>query len=238
MNAPIASGTVDDSTAIPSVRFTVDARMLSVKTENGVNDKDQAEVQSNMQSKVLESSSYPQIVFQSTHVRPNGDHAWSLSGDLTLHGATRPVKLDVNRENDAYVGAVRIKQTDFSIQPIKIGGGVVKVKDELEIHFQCSRSRGEAAVRRGLPLRYAASRKGWLILSRTLSSPRSAASWQRMHNEVHGTASRRRRLMSSPQCTQVPNVPSWIRSNPIATPCRTADSRLKFATASSRADLY
>ena len=44
--------------------------------------------------------------------------------------------LDVTRENDAYVGAVRIKQTEFGIQPIKIGGGVVKVKDELEIHFQ------------------------------------------------------------------------------------------------------
>ena len=136
VHAPIASGTVDDSSATPSVRFTVDARMLSVKAENGVNDKDQAEVQSNMQSKVLESSSYPQIVFQSTHVRPNGDHSWRVSGDLTLHGATRPVILDVTRENDAYVGAVRIKQTDFGIQPIKIGGGVVNVKDELEIRFQ------------------------------------------------------------------------------------------------------
>ena len=53
-----------------------------------------------------------------------------------LHGTTRPVILDVTRENDAYVGAVRIKQTEFGIQPIKIGGGVVKVKDELEIHFK------------------------------------------------------------------------------------------------------
>jgi len=66
VNAPIASGIVDDSSATPGVRFTVDARMLSVKADNGVNNKDQAEVQSNMQSKVLESSSYPQIVFQST----------------------------------------------------------------------------------------------------------------------------------------------------------------------------
>ena len=55
---------------------------------------------------------------------------------ICLHGTTRPVILDVTRENDAYVGAVRIKQTGFGIQPIKIGGGVVKVKDELEIHFQ------------------------------------------------------------------------------------------------------
>jgi len=34
----------------PGVPFTVDARMLSVKAESGVSDKDRAEVQSNAQS--------------------------------------------------------------------------------------------------------------------------------------------------------------------------------------------
>jgi hypothetical protein len=47
----------------------------------------------------------------------------------------RPFGLDT-REGGAYVGTVRIKQTDFGIQPIKVGGGVVKVKDELEIAFR------------------------------------------------------------------------------------------------------
>ena len=36
----------------------------------------------------------------------------------------------------AYVGAVQIKQTDFGIGPIKIGGGVVRVKDELDMTFR------------------------------------------------------------------------------------------------------
>lgn len=48
----------------------------------------------------------------------------------------RSVIFDVTHENDAYVGVVQIKQTDFGIQPIKIGGGVIKVKDELEISFR------------------------------------------------------------------------------------------------------
>ena len=39
-----------------------------------------------------------------------------------------PVSVDVKRERDAYVGTARIKQTDFGIQPIQIGGGVVKVR--------------------------------------------------------------------------------------------------------------
>ena len=136
VNAPIAGGTIDGDGARPAVWFTVDARKLSVRPEKGVPDKDRAEVQSNMQSKVLESSMYPDIVFRSTEVRRTGALVWGVSGDLTLHGVTKPVSVDVTRQNDAYVGTVRIKQTEFGIQPIKIGGGVVRVKDELEISFR------------------------------------------------------------------------------------------------------
>jgi hypothetical protein len=136
VDAPIVSGTIDTSGAMPSVRFTVDARKLLVKPEPGVSDKDQADVQANMQTKVLQSAAYPEIVFQSTQVRRDRDNAWKVSGDLTLHGVTKSLTLDVARESGAYVGTAHIRQTDFGIQPIKIGGGVVKVKDELEITFR------------------------------------------------------------------------------------------------------
>jgi hypothetical protein len=136
VDAPIAGGTIAADGSTPAVRFTVDARRLSVRPEKGVPDKDRAEVQSNMQSKVLESNIYPDIVFRSTEVRRTGALVWGVSGDLTLHGVTKPVSVDVTRQNDAYVGTVRIKQTEFGIQPIKIGGGVVRVKDELEISFR------------------------------------------------------------------------------------------------------
>ncbi len=136
VSAPIAQGSVDSTGAAPSVRFTVEALKLTVKPEKGVSDKDQAEVESNMHSKVLESSAYPKIVFESTEVRRIRDGAWRVSGDLTLHGATKPVVVDVTRDHDTYVGTARIKQTDFGITPIRIGGGVVKVKDLLDISFQ------------------------------------------------------------------------------------------------------
>jgi hypothetical protein len=66
VDAPIASGTIDAAGVTPSVRFRVDARRLSVRPEQGVSDKDRAEVQANMQNKVLESSIYPEVVFRST----------------------------------------------------------------------------------------------------------------------------------------------------------------------------
>jgi polyisoprenoid-binding protein YceI len=55
---------------------------------------------------------------------------------LTLHGVTRPVLAVVKSDSHVYIGTTRIKQTTFGIQPITIGRGIVRVKDELEISFQ------------------------------------------------------------------------------------------------------
>jgi polyisoprenoid-binding protein YceI len=89
-----------------------------------------------MQTKVLESARYPEIVFQSTRVERSGRDSWKVNGNLTLHGITKPLTLDVLRENSGYVGTVRIKQTEFGIQPIRVGGGLVTVKNELDIRFE------------------------------------------------------------------------------------------------------
>ncbi len=43
---------------------------------------------------------YPQITFHSTRVTPSGDASATVVGDLTMHGVTRPVTLDVR-----FVGA-------------------------------------------------------------------------------------------------------------------------------------
>jgi polyisoprenoid-binding protein YceI len=114
----------------------VDVHTLSVRQEKGVSAKDRAEVQADMQDRVLQSAAYPEIVFRSTQVRRYRENNWTVSGDLTLHGVTKPVTLDVAGDRGVYAGVMTIKQTDFGIQPIKIGSGVVKVKDELDISFR------------------------------------------------------------------------------------------------------
>ncbi|MGL4281087.1 MAG: YceI family protein [Albidovulum sp.] len=43
--------------------------------------------------KVLDSTGYPEILFQSTAVRRNGDGA-RVTGDMTIRGVTRPVTLE------------------------------------------------------------------------------------------------------------------------------------------------
>jgi polyisoprenoid-binding protein YceI len=118
-----------------SVDLTVDARQMRVMDKD-VSDKDRAEIQENMLGpKVLDTGQFPEIRFHSTAVQPAGDGRWTVSGDLTVHGKTRPVKLEVKLQNGHYQGSAQLKQRDFGIEPISVGGGAVKVKDELRVEF-------------------------------------------------------------------------------------------------------
>ena len=142
IQAPVASGTVDDKGQSPSIRLSVQAAALTVSPNENISEKDRAEVESNMQNKVLESSKYPAIIFQSTRIETGNHGGWSVTGELTIHGVTKQVTLNVRRDLDGYAGSTRIAQTDFGIKPITIAGGVIKVKDELDIDFHIYTAAG------------------------------------------------------------------------------------------------
>jgi hypothetical protein len=42
----------------------------------------------------------------------------------------------VKQTGDSWTTHTVLKQTDFGIKPLTIGGGMIKVKNELEIDFQ------------------------------------------------------------------------------------------------------
>ena len=131
--SPIQHGRFSESDR--SVDLTVDARQMRVMDKD-VSEKERAEIQGTMLGpKVLDTGQFPEIRFRSTAVEPAGSRKWRVQGDLTLHGQTHPVKLEVQQQNGHYQGAAQLKQRDFGIEPINIGGGAVKVKDELRVEF-------------------------------------------------------------------------------------------------------
>jgi hypothetical protein len=132
ITAPIASGTLDAKAM--TIQLTVAAKQMKV-ADPGVSEKDRAEIQSTMLGpKVLDPDKYPEIRFQSTHVEKIGDH-YRVTGKLELHGASRELSFDVTGGPDRYQGKTKFKQTDFGMEPISLGGGTIKVKDELEIEI-------------------------------------------------------------------------------------------------------
>jgi len=135
IDAPISSGTVRESPA-PRVEFAVETAKITVKPDPKVDEKTHAQIQKDMEEMTLETGKFPQIVFRSSRVEKLADGQWKVEGDLSLHGITRPVTLTVKRTGDSYTTHTVLKQTDFGIKPISVGGGMIKVKNELEIDFQ------------------------------------------------------------------------------------------------------
>src|SRR5439155_1659766 len=80
--------------------------------------KDHAAVQKDMQEKVLEIATFPQIRFESTAIRKIAEGTWSVAGNLSLHGKTNPVTADVHVGNNAYAGQAVIRQSQFGIKPV------------------------------------------------------------------------------------------------------------------------
>lgn len=135
VRAPLSEGTVQEGEAA-SVQLRVDARQLKVVDPDRP-EKERAEVQETMLGpNVLDSGRFPEIRFRSTAVEKKGAEHWQVRGELVLHGQTRPVVVDVERDKGRYRGAATLKQTDFGITPVRVGGGTVKVKDEVRVKFE------------------------------------------------------------------------------------------------------
>jgi hypothetical protein len=134
IDAPIASGSVRTGEGA-SVELSFETSSLRV-LDPELSADTRTEIRDTMLGpKVLDAPRYPEIHFVSDHVTSNGPRAWRVKGMLTLHGQTHPVVVDVSEKEGGYQGSVKIKQSDFGITPIRIAGGTVRVKEDVEIRF-------------------------------------------------------------------------------------------------------
>jgi polyisoprenoid-binding protein YceI len=135
IDAPITSGSYDTETKV--VQLTVDAaKMLVLDPKLSADRRDQ--VQANMTgSQVLDAEKYPTISFRSTKIDDTDPNRWTVTGDLTLHGQTHPIEVQVHRADAMhFLGSATIRQTTFGITPIRVAGGTVSVKDDVDVEFE------------------------------------------------------------------------------------------------------
>jgi len=133
VSAPIHSGTADTGPH-PTVEIHVDARELRV-IDKDESEKDRAEVQKVMLGpEVLDSEQHQEIVYKSSGAESTGQGKWTLRGNLTLRGETRPVTVTVTFKDGQYTGEATVKLTDFGITPPGKAG--IRAKDELRIVFE------------------------------------------------------------------------------------------------------
>ncbi len=89
----------------------------------------------------LDAAKYPVATFKSTRVEPLGDNHFKVTGDLTVHGVTRPVTLDatLNRVGPhpmskaqaiGFDATTTLKRSDFGV-----GAYVPMVGDEIKVRI-------------------------------------------------------------------------------------------------------
>jgi polyisoprenoid-binding protein YceI len=93
----------------------------------------------------LDVAKYPTMTFKSTRIERAGENKWKVTGDLTIHGVTKPVVLDVEGPTppikdpmgNTRAGAsatTTIKRSDFGLTWNKaLEAGGVMVGDEVAI---------------------------------------------------------------------------------------------------------
>jgi polyisoprenoid-binding protein YceI len=130
-----------DDVARSSLEVVVDARALTV-VARGEPEGDAPQVEQKMKGpEVLDVARYPTILFRSQKVtgKPlsQGSYELTIAGEISLHGITRPVTVPLRVESRGEAltatGKFVVKQTDFGIEPVSAGGGLVKVEDEVTI---------------------------------------------------------------------------------------------------------
>jgi len=102
----------------------------------------------------LDTAAYPVMTYKSTGVAKGDNIAYTVDGNLTLHGVTKPVTLDVHEVSEeakdpwgnTRIGVTakgKLKRSDFGVvwnAPLETGG--VMLGDEIKIEFELELIKG------------------------------------------------------------------------------------------------
>jgi len=122
-----------------SVEVTIPT--VSIRTHNETRDNDLRS------SNFLEVEKYPTITFRSTSVEPAGPDQYTLTGDLTIKGITRPVSLRVLKYGEfndptmmghriAYSAEGQLNRKEFGLNFNMMLDGKFVVSDEIQIMIE------------------------------------------------------------------------------------------------------
>jgi polyisoprenoid-binding protein YceI len=140
-------GYMAEATAVPdkleagSLRVTVNPGDLELVDQ--VRESERREIYRVMHSEVLESSKYPEVVFDGRWVvsdHPSRDvYSVKVDGSLRLHGITNSHAFDarVTLGPDSFRahGEFMVFQRDYGINTASVAGSTLKLRDELKFSF-------------------------------------------------------------------------------------------------------
>jgi polyisoprenoid-binding protein YceI len=121
-----------------AVNAEIEVASLEVREGTGgvlaLTGSDRGEIVKNIRGKVLNTSAHPVITFRSTRVQGTPE-AFTVEGDLTIMGRSRPVTISGRVSGDRLTGGATVVQSQWGIKPYSAFFGQLKVADPVEIEF-------------------------------------------------------------------------------------------------------
>jgi polyisoprenoid-binding protein YceI len=129
--------TVNEDLSPADLDVHIDLGALVVREGTGgvkpLSDRDRREIAVTTR-KTLASDRYPEAVFAASTFAPAAGGGGEISGTLTLHGETRPLRVQVRQAGpDRYHAEATVVQTDYGIKPYSGFLGALRVRDAVQI---------------------------------------------------------------------------------------------------------
>jgi polyisoprenoid-binding protein YceI len=143
-------GTIQIDRQNPSaskVELTIQAASIDTANENRDNDL--------RSPNYFDAAKYPTITFKSTKVEPKGNELYDVTGEFSLHGVTKTIRVPVKHlgfgkmgktEKAGFEVALPISRKDYGMT-----SGSPVVGDEVEINIQVEANKLEADAAKGEP---------------------------------------------------------------------------------------
>jgi polyisoprenoid-binding protein YceI len=130
-----------DNPAASSATLSIDARSIEIVEAVGgvksLSDKDRRDIDKNINEKVLQTSKFPELKFESTSVS-GAEPNFNVAGNMTIAGSTRPVNVALNVDGTTVTGRTSISQKDFGIKPFSAMMGAIKLRDDVDFELTVS----------------------------------------------------------------------------------------------------
>lgn len=132
---------VDDANSALNASFDTGSLRVDTAMKDGVenpsalSDADKQKIAAQIREDVLHSAKHPSATFRSSAVSARADGGYDLSGELTLHGVTRPLQAQTRVVAGRQCLELTLHQPDFGITPYRAMLGTLKIRADVTIRI-------------------------------------------------------------------------------------------------------
>jgi polyisoprenoid-binding protein YceI len=133
---------VDDAKSSVVAQFDTSSLRVDTPMKDGAENPsalsaaDKEKIAGQIREDVLHSSKYPTASFRSSQVVARADGGYDLTGELTLHGVTRPLQAQTQLVAGKQQLEVTLHQPDFGITPYRAMLGALKIQPDVKVRIQ------------------------------------------------------------------------------------------------------